>query len=278
MIRLNDMEFQYFVDSIGTKYGINLEKKRILIECRLAKELERHHLSGFGEYISLLQQDKDGKLQEEMLNRLTTNYTYFAREPEHFQYLWNHVLPEWTKKRNPVPYQVWCAGCSTGEECYTLAMLFADYREKTPAFAADILGSDISEEALREAQKAVYSLREYDSIPSIWKDKYCRILDTKNFAVSLKLKEHISFRCENLLKLTRSRQQYDLIMCRNVMIYFNQNARKQLLARLEASLNPGGYLMVGHSELISGRETKLENVHAAVYRKPDRQWEERINE
>lgn len=278
MIRLNDMEFHYFVESIGKKYGINLEKKRVLIECRLAKELEKYHLSGFGEYISLLEQDKDGIIQGEMLNRLTTNYTYFTREPEHFKYLWNQVLPQWMEAGSGSPYQVWCAGCSTGEECYTLAMLFADFKERNPAFTVNILGSDISKEALQQAREGTYALRGYDSIPQMWKDKYCRVLDKKDFTLAPVLKKNIFFRCENLLKPSPVRQRYDLIMCRNVMIYFNPDARKQLLVRLENSLNPGGHLMVGHSELISGREIELENVHTAVYRKPCRQRKEGKNE
>lgn len=275
MIRLNDMEFQYFVQFIGKQYGINLEKKRILIECRLAKELERYHLSDFGDYIRLLEQDKDGKIQGEMLNRLTTNYTYFAREPEHFKYIWNEILPKWAKKNLSLPFRVWCAGCSTGEECYTLAMLFEDYRKQVPAFSYSITGSDISGEVLDEAKRAVYSMREYESVPENWRENYCEIIDDKYFRLSPWLKEKVSYRRENLLKPSAGRQRYDLVMCRNVMIYFSQESRSKLLEYLEKSLNPGGYLMVGHSELISGRETTMESVHTAVYRKACRREEDK---
>ncbi len=115
---------------IRENYGINLNKKQVLIECRLLRELEKRGIDSYGKYLELIKMDKDGDMAGEMINRLTTNYTYFMREPSHFSILRDEILPETYDGRHYGTYNIWCAGCSTGEECYTLAMTLADYRKR----------------------------------------------------------------------------------------------------------------------------------------------------
>ena len=151
MIRLTDQEFLDVVEYFRKNYGINLKNKKILIECRMAKELERCKVSNFGDYLKLLKKDSGGDIAGGMVNRLTTNYTYFLREPAHFTLLEEQIFSELLEKKRYGPLYIWCAGCATGEECYTLAMCMDEYQEKNGCtLNARIIATDISEEVLEE--------------------------------------------------------------------------------------------------------------------------------
>lgn len=268
MIRLTDKEFQAIVVYMRRIYGINLEKKRVLIECRLTKELEKYGLDSFEKYIQLLQRDKTGRVAGEMINRLTTNYTYFMRESTHFKILYENILPEFVKGHRGGLLRAWCAGCATGEECYTLAMTIMDYKEHTSdEFGINITASDISEEVLKKAEEGIYPAKEKESLPPLWWDKYCGRYDEKNFRVKDSVKKHVRFVRQNLLEEENGIIKYDLIFCRNVMIYFDKASRAKLLKILEKRLSPGGYLLIGHAELLTSEETDLQQAYPAVYRK-----------
>lgn len=145
MIRLKEEEFAEIVEYMRQNYGINLEKKKTLIECRMSKELEKQGVETFGRYMELLKKDTSGTIASNMVSRLTTNYTYFMREQAHFNILRDHILPELFKNHSRGFLNVWCAGCSTGEECYTIAMILQDYRERTGNLMNyRILATDIS--------------------------------------------------------------------------------------------------------------------------------------
>lgn len=268
MIKIKQKEFQEIVSYVREHYGINLEKKKILIECRLAKELDKYNLSSFGAYLHFMKTDKTGKIAGEMINRLTTNYTYFMREAEHFDFLEKDILPQLLANKSHASYRIWCAGCSSGEECYTLAMKFRDFQEqhgKLPVVS--ILATDIAEEVLGQARSGIYSIREWDSLPKRWQQMYCRKLDDKRFEVEPSLRKYIQFKNQNLLQANRVEEKFDLILCRNVMIYFDKESKMKLIKRFENCLKPGGYLFIGHAELIPRDETALEYVCSAVYRK-----------
>lgn len=267
MIRLTEPEFTEIVEYFRSHYGINLDKKKVLIECRMAKELERYEVASFTEYMRLLRRDKTGEIAGGMVNRLTTNYTYFMRESSHFSILSDKVFPELFAKKYGI-CQIWCAGCATGEECYTLAMCLDEYKTKnSTAVSTRILATDISEEVLKKAEKGIYPVREMENIPPAWQERYCVEVDKNNFRVNENLRYNIRFRKNNLMEPLTEGARFDLIFCRNVMIYFDRASRKQLVARLEESLNPGGYLFIGHAELLSRDETTLEQIYPSVYRK-----------
>lgn len=255
-------------------YGINLEKKKVLIECRMTKELKRRQVESFSEYMNLLRKDKEGKLAGEMVNRLTTNYTYFMREPVHFEILDRTIFQELFHKKAYGMGNIWCAGCATGEECYTLAMALEEHKANGGQLVdIRILATDISDEVLELAKKGVYSMKELEGLPAGWRQKYCRKDSEKYFAVDESLKRNIRFRNHNLMTPISNPGKFDLILCRNVMIYFDRDSRSKLVKLLEDSLNPGGYLLIGHAELLSAEETQLEPVYPAVYKKrnkPDR--------
>lgn len=268
MIRLNQNEFNQIIEYMRDTYGINLEKKKVLIECRMTKELKRLGVNSFAEYMNLLRRDKDGKLAGQMVNRLTTNYTYFMREPVHFEILERTIFRELFSQKAFGIGNIWCAGCATGEECYTLAMALEEYKANRGQLAdARILATDISDEVLQMARKGVYSEKELDALPTGWKQKYCKRVNENYFAVVESLKSNIRFRNHNLMTPISNPAKFDLILCRNVMIYFDRDSRRKLVRLLEESLNPGGYLLIGHAELLSADETELESVYPAVYRK-----------
>lgn len=269
MIRLNQRELIEITDYMRTTYGIDLSKKQTLIECRMVKELERLGCDSFGAYIQKLKNDKSGELADELVIKLTTNYTYFMREPEHFRLLGEKIFPEAFSSENGVFYHIWCAGCSTGEECYTLAMVLKECEArgmKLPNIR--ITASDISEEVLRKAEEGRYPLRELEPIPVEWRKKYCQMEGKDHFYMNRELKSNIRFVKQNLMD--PSSERYDLIICRNVMIYFDRESRRKLVKKFERSLNPGGYLLVGHAELLSGEDTELNSVYPAIYKKEKR--------
>ncbi|MCI6465291.1 MAG: protein-glutamate O-methyltransferase CheR [Faecalicatena sp.] len=268
MIRLTDQEFLDVVEYFRKNYGINLKNKKILIECRMAKELERCKVSNFGDYLKLLKKDSGGDIAGGMVNRLTTNYTYFLREPAHFTLLEEQIFSELLEKKRYGPLYIWCAGCATGEECYTLAMCMNEYQEKNGCtLNARIIATDISEEVLEKAEKGVYPKREIEDIPPSWQEKYCREIKKNSFCVAEELKYNIRFMKHNLMEPLKETGRFDMIFCRNVMIYFDKFSRQRLVSMLEENLNPGGYLFIGHAELLARDETNLEQVHQAVYRK-----------
>lgn len=253
---------------MSVNYGINLNKKKILIECRMTKELEKRGISSFSEYLKLMEDERSGELAGELVNRLTTNYTYFFREPEHFKILKEKILPEMYEKSFLPVWEFWCAGCSTGEECYTLAMAVHEFLEnagKGPEVR--ILGTDVSENVLEQARRGRYSLKEAEGIPALWRDKYCHKADGGFFVIEERLRQMVRFRQQNLMQPVSQRDKFALVMCRNVMIYFDRPAREKVVRNLEASLAPGGYLFTGHAELLSQGETVLNNRYPAVYQK-----------
>lgn len=268
MIRLEEREFAYLVEYVRVNYGLNLKKKKVLIECRLKSELEKYHLSSFGEYLAAVERDSTGTMAADMITRLTTHYSYFMRESQHFELLRDVILPEISMLTIPSVYAVWCAGCSTGQECYTLGMFLEEYRSTGKWMPMVIVqATDISETVLIEAQKARYQSKELERIPDRWIRKYCNINPDQSFEIKESLRSSIRYRKQNLKTYVQEKEQYDLILCRNVMIYFDAASKKKLIQELEKSLKPGGYLFVGHSELLTKDDTSLKYVGAAAYRK-----------
>lgn len=269
MIRFTDSEFERLKVFMGRQFGIDLSKKRTLAECRMSHELEANGFTSMGQYLEQMEHDRSGRLRTALLNRLTTNYTYFMREPKHFDFLLGQVLPEIRPEWGRGSYRVWSAGCSSGEECYTLAMLLQDYVDRggwLPPF--EVLGTDISETVVKKAKEGRYPVHELEKIPPLWQRKYCRKDEGQDyFSVGADIRAKVRFQVMNLLKPTAGLSHYDLILCRNVMIYFDEESRKKLIDKLYQALKPDGYLFVGHTELLPRDHELFEYVCPAVYRK-----------
>lgn len=269
MIRFTNNEFELLKQYMEHHYGIDLSKKRTIAECRMSPELEKRGITSLKQYMEMMETDRSGGLRTTLLNRLTTNYTYFLREPKHFEFLEKNILPEVKPEPGRFVFRIWSAGCSTGEECYTLAMLLQDYTDRggwLPAF--EILGTDLSEGAIKMAREGRYPVRELSTIPALWQRKYCKKdREEEFFVISPALREKVRFQTMNLMKPNAGIARYDLILCRNVMIYFNDESRSKLVENLYRALKPEGYLFVGHTELLPRNHKLFDYVCPAVYRK-----------
>ena len=213
----------------------------------------------------------------DMLNKLTTNYTYFMREEDHFNYLYQTVLPDLAKKHaHDKVLSIWSAGCSSGEEPYTISMYLKDFfGSQASAWDTRILATDISQSILDTAQHPSYHEESLARVPSSWKHKYFVKNGSGSYTIAPVIRENVIFRPFNLMDSIQFKRPFDIIFCRNVMIYFDRISREKLIKQLERCLSPGGYLLVGHAELLSREETRLEAVFPAVYKKPVKENEDR---
>lgn len=270
MINITENEFKKFADFIKRNYGINLKKeKQTLLVTRLSTVLEQDDYKSFSDYYESLLKDNTGKLLETLVNRITTNHTFFMRENDHFNYFSKVVLPYLRNACIDKDLRVWSAGCSTGEEPYTLQMLIWDYLGSDKLFwNTDILATDLSTKVLEKAIEGIYSNDQIASIPSEWKSKYFKKLNNNNSQVLDKIRKEVIFRRFNLMdNKFPFRKKFHVIFCRNVMIYFDNETTNNLVNKFYDNLETGGYLFIGHSETLSNLNTGFKYVVPAVYRK-----------
>jgi chemotaxis protein methyltransferase CheR len=264
MIHLTDREFGELVAYMKTNYGINLEKKRLLIESRLYSVLAEKKVSSFTEYFDLVRRSGSGELNT-MLNKLTTNHTYFMREPGHFRFFQDVILPQQEKTNREHDLRIWSAGCSTGEEAYTAVMVMKDF------FGAQnwdyrILATDISTRVLEEAQRGVYPEESLKDVPPRWRKRYFG-RDGQTYLLSDEVKREVIYKRLNLMDPFPFTKPFDLIFCRNVMIYFEQETKNGLVAKFYDALKPGGYLFIGHSETIQRDSSGFRYIEPSIYQK-----------
>ncbi|MDL2252579.1 protein-glutamate O-methyltransferase CheR [Ruminococcaceae bacterium OttesenSCG-928-I18] len=268
MIQLTDKEFTELRDYVLSNYGIDLSKKRMLIQGRLTNTLTQKGFTTFTEYINLVKQDSTGTELQQMLNKLTTNLTYFLREREHFDFLTNVALPEFEQKFKGRQLRIWSAGCSSGEEPYTLAMTLSDFfatRGGDQRFV--ILASDISQNVLGQAQRGIYTSDGLKDVPKSWLTKYFEKLDGGDYKVKENIKGKITFRTFNLMDPFRFKKPFELIFCRNVMIYFDKQKKDELIGKFYTWTAPGGYFFVSHSENIGRTDTGFKMVRPSTFKK-----------
>ncbi len=268
MITLNDKEFQDLSEFVLSNYGIDLSKKRMLIQGRLSHVLTDKGMGSFAEYIQFMIQDKSGLEVQQMLNRLTTNITYFMREKEHFDFLTTTALPNLVKAGSSAPLRVWSAGCSSGEEPYTLAMILSDYYEscnKRPNYV--VLASDISHQVLKQALLGVYSEQALKEVPPAWKQKYFNRLDSGDYQVCQDIRDKVSFRVFNLMDSFHFTAPFEIIFCRNVMIYFEKQKKDALIEKFSQWTSPGGYFFISHSENIGKSNHAFKTVRPSAFLK-----------
>lgn len=268
IIKLSDSEFATLVDFVYKGYGINLEKKRVLIEGRMASTLRDRQLSSYSEYLDILFSDKTGQEIIHFLNKITTNHTFFMREMEHFRFMKETALPLFEKNKRRKDLRIWSAGCSSGQEPYTIAMTLEDYFSgKSGMWNISILGTDISMDALEKAKRAEYSEDMLKDVPQAWKDKYFQDLGNGSYRVSDRIRRNVTFRPLNLNEDFFFPRPFDIIFCRNVMIYFDNITRERLIDRFYKVTTDEGFLFVGHSEVVNRRATDFKYVMPAIYSK-----------
>jgi len=276
--KLSEKDFIRLSRFIHSDCGIRIgPPKKVLLESRLKKRLRALGLESYEDYCDYLF-SPEGMKQERvpMINEVTTNKTDFFREPRHFDYLIQNAVPELrglcgagSSRRK---LAVWSAGCATGEEPYTLAMVLSEYAGCNPGFHFSVVASDISTEVLEEAVRGVYKEERVGPVPLALKKKYfmrSKDRDRGLVRVAPDIRALVTFRRLNFLDHDFGMSEpQDIIFCRNVIIYFDRSTQEKVLTRLCQHLIPGGYLFMGHSETLSSLDIPLVSVGPMVYRKP----------
>jgi chemotaxis protein methyltransferase CheR len=269
---LGDAEFQFLRDFVYQHCGIALgEQKRQLVQGRLLRRLRALKLKDFRSYCELLQKDPEGELGE-LASVISTNVTSFFREMHHYDLLVNELLPRWLEeKKNGGRLRIWSAGCSTGEEPYAIAMVLAEALERTGSKVdARILATDLSPQALEAARAGTYPLDRMDGVSEARRNRWFLRGEGsyEGWAqVHPRLRELVTIQPLNLLHDWPMRGPFDLIFCRNVVIYFDKPTKQRLFERYAGLLEQGGYLFLGHSESMYGLSDSFELVGRTVYRK-----------
>ncbi len=269
MIAISDHEFRLLTEYIYNYSGINLNKKKTLVEGRLNSLLTEKGFQSFSSYYDHVINDKSGETVSDIIDRISTNHTYFMREIQHFNYFRDQVLPQLKATVKNKDLRIWSAGCSSGEEPYTLAMIIADYFAKEKIlWDSSILATDISSRALNKARDGVYSDEEISSLPAPWKLNNFRSIGPDKNMISNKLKEEVVYRKFNLMdKIFPFKKKFHVIFCRNVMIYFDNITKRELIKRFYECTETGGYLFIGQSESLNRDENNYQYIMPAVYRK-----------
>ena len=263
---ISDAEFAQFQRFIFDAAGISMaDAKKALVTGRLNKRLAAHQLASFGDYFRLLSSGKHPQEVQMAVDLLTTNETYFFRENKHFDFLRAQAI----KARNASqPYRVWSAASSSGEEAYSIAMVLADCMQTTPW---DIVGTDISTRVLEGARRALDSMERGRHIPPEFLKRYCRKGTGQydgTLLVNQDLRQKVTFRHANLNTALPEMGRFDIVFLRNVMIYFNNETKRQVVARVIATIKPGGYFFIGHSESLNDISTAVQMVAPSIYQKP----------
>lgn len=270
MLTITDAEFRRLADYIKKNYGIYLkDSKKALVAGRLNNLLVNKNFDNFTDYIDYLLADKTGTAITELINKITTNHTFFMREADHFYYFRDQVLPYWVRNIPDKDLRTWCAACSTGEEAYTLAMIIDQFfGPSMKEWDTKILATDISRQALETTQRGIYSGERIAPLPAAWKANYFRRIDADNYIISDKIRNNVIFRRLNLVApVFPFKRKLHVIFCRNVMIYFDNKTKEELVSKFYEHLEYGGYLFIGHSETIDRETTKFQYIKPAVYRK-----------
>mgnify|MGYP002620783461 CR=1 FL=1 len=258
---LQDSEFALFQKMIYDIAGISMsEAKKALVGGRLAKRVKHYDLPSYRDYFEMLKAKGSTELQV-AVDLLTTNETFFFREPKHFDFLRNEILPDWLYGT----HRVWSAACSSGEEAYTLAMVMAAH---CPTDAWEVVATDISTRVLERARSGHYAIERARHIPKAYLNEYCLKGTGRQegtFIMTQGMRRRVDFRHANLTADLSQLGHFDVIFLRNVLIYFDLETKRRVVMRLLRQLKPGGHLLVGHSESLNGVVDGLKVVVPSVY-------------
>lgn len=269
---LSKEDFKQFSDYIYSQFGIKMpEIKRVMLQGRLLKRIRELKMGSYTQYKEYFF-SPEGQRNEiyNFLSVVTTNKTDFFREPVHFEFLVKEAVPDF-RQRGQNHVSIWSSACSSGEEIYTISMVMNEYCAENPSFSFDVLGTDISSNVLNKAQKGVYAERTAECIPLALKKKYfLRSKDRSNPTVCVgpQLRKSISFGFMNLMNPSYNLgRDFDVVFCRNVLIYFDRETQEKVIAKLCERLKVGGYLFIGHSESMTNMDLPLRNIKPTIFQK-----------
>jgi chemotaxis protein methyltransferase CheR len=271
---LSDIDFRRFSSLVYEKCGIHLRQgKKELVRARLGKRMREKGFDDFKAYYRFLTRDETGNELVKMLDAISTNLTNFFREQQHFDFLENDVFPNYVADREAGRRRrrlFWSAGCSSGEEPYSLAMCLLEYFGDGVSRDMRVLATDISTKVLAQAKSGVYRAARLENVPKGILRKYFHRGYGKHegyFRVKPLLKKAVQFRRVNLVEPFSFKRAFDLIFCRNVMIYFDRSTQGALVNKFYNALRGGGYLFVGHSETLTGIDHPFTYIRPSIYRK-----------
>ncbi len=275
ILQMDNESFVRLSTYITDMYGIKLPPvKKAMLESRLGKKVKQLGMNSYREFLDYIFSDQGKK--KELLNvvdLVTTNKTDFLREPLHFQFLSDALLPGYVHKAGLKNIKVWSAACSTGEEPYSLVMALEEFKKRNIGFDYTLAASDISIRAIQTAHRGIYTLDRIDTIPIDWKRVYfLKSKDSTRKLVRVKpvFRSKISYKRINLVGDAYGvpPDSMDIIFCRNVLIYFDKPTQEQVIRRLTACLKPGGILFLGHSESTMGMDVSLKQIKPTIYQRP----------
>ena len=270
--QLSEQDFLDFSKFIYSEYGIRmLPVKRIMLQGRLLKRIRELKMSSFSEYKNYFF-SREGQDKEilQFLNVVTTNKTDFFREPVHFNFLNEVVLLQQKTQKAGELLKIWSAGCSSGEEPYTISIVMNEFLKSNPLFKFEITATDISTQMLETAAAGIYNAQKIEGIPLEIKKRYfLKSKDSLNPTVKVNkiLQNNLKLSYLNLMDSYSFPAAFDIIFCRNVLIYFDRETQEKVILRICSQLKPGGYFFIGHSESISGMTLPLENIKPTIFRK-----------
>lgn len=271
---LSDQDFGKLSKFIFEEAGIKMPPtKKVMLQGRLQKRLRELGIADFKTYTDYVF-SKEGKQNEmiHLLDVVSTNKTDFFREANHFEYMKDVILPKFSAENKMKTMKIWSAGCSSGEEAYTIAIVLSEFIENNKAFDFQILGTDISTKILQTAYDAIYKEERVAVVPMAMKKKYLlKSKDRKNPTVKIKneLRKKVRFQRLNFMDTSYHsiNETFDIIFCRNVLIYFNRETQETVLNKLCEKLKLGGYLFIGHSESVMNMNLPVKQMKPTIFKK-----------
>ena len=270
---LTEKQFNEISNLVRNLAGINLHQgKQELVKARLNKRLRQLGMDNYREYIAYLKNGASDDELVQMLDAISTNLTSFFREADHFEYLADKYLADRIKNasKQGKKIRVWSAGCSTGEEAYTLAMIVISKIPNLSAWDVKILATDLSTTVLRRAKEGIYNAENVESLPGMIRSRFFNCIESskpRSYQVTGELRDLTHFARLNLMNSWPMKGPFDVIFCRNVMIYFNKQTQEKLINRYYDLLGPDGLLFIGHSESLAGVKHLFKYEKPTIYEK-----------
>lgn len=269
-MKMTEAEFQRIYRYVKLHYGIDMSKKKEIMTGRLENYVVAHGYASYDAFMNALETDPTGHMEKRLIGMLTTNHTFFMREFEHMEYLSRVVLPELSKKEAKTKdLGIWCAAASSGEEPYMLAMLIKDYFGLDHAnWDTTILATDVSAEILEQATRGIYTADAIAPMPAQWKRRYFKAYpDGLHYQVTDEIKKEILFRRFNLMSPFLFKHKFHIVFLRNVMIYFDNKTKRELIRKVYQCMEPGGYLFIGRTETIDRSVAPFQMIQPSIFRK-----------
>lgn len=254
------------------RYGVDLENKSTLVSGRLENKLVRMGYKSYTEFMNAVEQDSKGEAATLLINQLTTNHTFFMRESVHFDFMTEVALPEIRQKAATTrDVRIWSAAASSGEEAYSIVMTIKDFfGAEADRWDTKVLATDISRKVLTAAKEGIYKADQIESLPTRWIRQHFTKLPDGTYQVKKETRDEVIFNTFNLMDPFPWKKQFHIVFLRNVMIYFDEDTKRELISKVSRFLEPGGYLFIGTTESIDKAAAGLEHVQPSIFRKPNR--------